>query len=111
MESTRKMITLVGNDTVTTISIVRRRIPFTVSHHSLPALLPHFSGVHNSIDTPSRETLLDRLLANVTSVSGMSRSATMPFWLWSLRIFPSLPGSRLTNFYRDAGSALLQLVS
>ena len=31
--------------------------------------------------------------------------------LWSLRIFPSLPGSRLTIFYRDASSALLQLVN
>ena len=28
----------------------------------------------------------------------------------TLRIFPSLPGSRLTIFYRDASSALLQLV-
>ena len=28
-----------------------------------------------------------------------------------LRIFPSLPGARLTNFYRDASSALLQLVN
>ena len=27
------------------------------------------------------------------------------------RIFPSLPGSRLTIFYRDASSALLQLVN
>ena len=32
-------------------------------------------------------------------------------YLWSLRIFPSLPGSRLTIFYRDASSALLQLVN
>ena len=31
--------------------------------------------------------------------------------LWSQRIFPSLPGSRLTIFYRDASSALLQLVN
>ena len=31
--------------------------------------------------------------------------------LWSLRIFPSLPGSRLTIFYRDASSAILQLVN
>ena len=32
--------------------------------------------------------------------------------LWSLRIFPSLPGSRLTIFYRDASSALfLQLIN
>ena len=27
--------------------------------------------------------------------------------MWSLRIFPSLPGSRLTIFYRDASSAIL----
>ena len=30
---------------------------------------------------------------------------------WSLRIFPSLPGSRLTIFNRNARSALLQLVN
>ena len=33
------------------------------------------------------------------------------FCLWSQRIFPSLPGSRLTFFDRDASSALLQLVN
>ena len=31
--------------------------------------------------------------------------------LWSQRIFPSLPGSRLTTFYRDASLVLLQLVN
>ena len=31
--------------------------------------------------------------------------------LWSQRIFPSLPGSHLTIFYRDASLALLQLVN
>ena len=36
---------------------------------------------------------------------------TLSSCLWSLRIFPSLPGSRLTIFYRDASSALLQLVN
>ena len=36
---------------------------------------------------------------------------SLPSCLWSLRIFPSLPGSRLTFFYRDASSALLQLVN
>ena len=36
-----------------------------------------------------------------------SRWAPLPSCLWSLRIFPSLPGSRLTNYYRDASSALL----
>ncbi|CAM9495938.1 unnamed protein product, partial [Ascophyllum nodosum] len=36
-------------------------------------------------------------------------ASSLPSCLWSQRIFPSLPGSRLTNFYRDASSALLQL--
>ena len=40
-----------------------------------------------------------------------SQWASFRSCLWSLRIFPSLPGSRLTNFYRDASSALLQLVN
>ena len=35
----------------------------------------------------------------------------LPSCLWSLRIFPSHPGSRLTFFYRDANSALLQLAN
>ena len=38
-------------------------------------------------------------------------TATLPSFLWSLRIFPSLSGSRLTNFYREASSALLHLVN
>ena len=38
-------------------------------------------------------------------------TSLLPSCLWSQRIFPSLPGSRLTNFYRDASSALLQLVN
>ena len=37
--------------------------------------------------------------------------SSLPSCLWSQRIFPSLPGSRLTIFYRDASSALLQLVN
>ena len=37
-------------------------------------------------------------------------TSSLPSCLWSLGIFPSLPGSRLTIFYRDASSALLQLV-
>ena len=32
---------------------------------------------------------------------------TLPSFLWLLRIFPSLPGSRLTNLYHDASSALV----
>ena len=38
-------------------------------------------------------------------------TATLPSCLWPLRIFPSLPGSRLTNFYRDVSSTHLQLVN
>ena len=38
-------------------------------------------------------------------------TSSLPSCLWSLRIFPSLPGSRLPIFYRDASSALLQLVN
>ena len=38
-------------------------------------------------------------------------TSSLPSCLWSLRIFPSLPGSRLTIFYRDGSSALLQLVN
>ena len=37
--------------------------------------------------------------------------SSLPFWLWSLRVFPFLPGSRLTSFYRDANIAILQLVN
>ena len=38
-------------------------------------------------------------------------TSSLPSCLWSQRIFPSLPGSRLTFFYRDASSTLLQLVN
>ena len=38
-------------------------------------------------------------------------TSSLPSCLWSLRISPSLPGSRLIFFYRDASSAILQLVN
>ena len=38
-------------------------------------------------------------------------TSSLPSCLWSQRIFPSLPDSRLTFFYHDASSALLQLVN
>ena len=38
-------------------------------------------------------------------------TSSLPSCLWSLRIFPSLPGSRLTTCHRDASSALLQVVN
>ena len=39
------------------------------------------------------------------------RTATLTSCLWSLRSFPSLYGSHLTNFYCDASVALLQRIS
>ena len=36
-------------------------------------------------------------------------ASALPSCLWTLKIFPSLPGSRLTSCFRDANSALLQL--
>ena len=38
-------------------------------------------------------------------------ASSLPSCLWSLKILPSFPGSRLTIFYRDASSAILQLVN
>ena len=38
-------------------------------------------------------------------------TSTLSSCLWSLRTFPSLPGSRLTSFYPGASSALLQFVN
>ena len=38
-------------------------------------------------------------------------TSSLPSCLWSQRFFPSFPGSRLTIFYSDASSALLQLVN
>ena len=38
-------------------------------------------------------------------------TSALPSCLWSQNIFLSLPGTRLTIFYRDASSALLQLVN
>ena len=38
-------------------------------------------------------------------------TSSLPSCLCSQRIFPSLLGSSLTTFYRDASSALLQLVN
>ena len=38
-------------------------------------------------------------------------ASSLPSCLWSQRIFPSLPGSRLAIFYRDPSSAFLQLVN
>ena len=58
---------------------------------------------HLMIDGPQRARLLP---ISPTAI------ITLPSCLWSLRTFPSLPGSHLTIFYRDASPALfLQLVN
>ncbi|CAM9332089.1 unnamed protein product, partial [Ascophyllum nodosum] len=36
---------------------------------------------------------------------------TLPSCLWTRRVFPSLPDTHITRFYRDASLTLLQLVS
>ena len=55
-----------------------------------------------------RELKLHFFFLNLTYSGWIS---LLPSCLWSLRIFPSLPGSRLTIFKRDASSAILQLVN
>ena len=52
-----------------------------------------------------------RLLHSSTYSNLCRWTSSLPSCLWSLRTFPSLPGSRLTISYRDASSALLQLVN
>ena len=60
-------------------------------------------GVASQFYTPVCDNKVPSLVASLFS--------SLPSCLWSQRIFPSLPGSRLTIFYRDASSALSQLVN
>ena len=53
--------------------------------------------------------IMDVLFLSFFNLTYSRWTSSLPSCLWSLRIFPSLPGSRLTIFYRDASSALLQL--
>ena len=70
--------------------------------NGLPAVMtrraPHFF-LYLAIDGPQRARLQ------------IPPTETLPSCLWSLRIFPSLPGSRLTIFLRKVSSALLHLVN
>ena len=51
------------------------------------------------------------LCENSINQSINQSNQSLPSCLWSQRILPSLPGSRLTIFDRDASSANLQLVN
>ena len=62
-----------------------------------------------TIKTDDDETTIH--LKKKKNLTYSRRTSSLPSCLWSLRIFPSLPGASLTNFYRDASSALLQLVN
>ncbi|CAN0235169.1 unnamed protein product [Ascophyllum nodosum] len=42
---------------------------------------------------------------------GSNVAILLTLYLWPRRIFPTLPRARLTNFYRDASSALFQRVN
>ena len=67
--------------------------------YSIVVVCPMFVCISLTADGPQRPRL------------PIPPTVTLPSCQWSRRIFPSLPGSRLMSFYRDAGSALLQLVN
>ena len=60
---------------------------------------------------PSKECTFFLLFFFFFNLTYGQWTSSLPSCLCSQRIFPSLPGSRLTIFYRDASSALLQLVN
>ena len=83
-------------------------------HFCFDHLIAECTGARNTKIFPSTRRMVESdsytffFFLNLT----YSRwTSSLPSCLWSLRIFPSLPGSRLTIFYRDACSALLQLVN
>ena len=51
------------------------------------------------------------LLHHFSPMGPVNELQRCPSRVWSQGIYPSLPGSRLRIFYRDAGSALLHLVN
>ena len=62
-------------------------------------------------EEPNGRTFLFLFLYFYFNLTYSRWTSSLPSCLWSQRIFPSLPGSRLTIFYRDESSALLQLVN
>ena len=67
--------------------------------------------LHTQAESGRTRSLLYLRVSDILNLTSSRWTASLPSCLWSQRIFPSLPGSRLTIFYRDASSALLQLVT
>ena len=66
-----------------------------------------YTYINRHARTPSKTKTKHTMSLNIIFFHLIhSRWASLPSCLWSLRIFPSLPGSRLTIFYHDASSAL-----
>ena len=66
---------------------------------------------HQFISTTMNLTYIPFLFFFFLNLTYSRWTSSLPSCLWTLRIFPSLPGSRLTIFYRDASSALLHFVN
>ena len=79
----------------------------------LDTTLHESSDVTNNINITNNSTVYYILFFSFSffNLTYSRWTSSLPPCLWSPRIFPSLPGSRLTIFYRDASSALLQLVN
>ena len=82
-----------------------------VSDGTVHKLLPHHHEVRHSMLYYTINTYLVYTVLFISLIADGPHHYHPAYRLWSLRIFPSVPGSRLTNFYRDASSALLQLVN
>ena len=88
----------------------------TAIHHTRPRSKSYYHRQHYTNYTmlyyyTLHYTTLHCTTLYYTSISLKADGPSLPSCLWSLRIFPSLPGSLLTIFYRDASSAILQLVN
>ena len=100
-------------------SHIRREVSshLSLSRSSLTRTLsPFFSalGENGELGTAPAADILSALFFSSFFFFNLTYSrwtSSLPSCLWSHRIFPSLPGSRLTIFYRDASSSLLQLVN
>ena len=100
-------------------------VPGALAHRSsFPAhkhrthISPHEYGTRTHTDTHKDSALHTKthhcthfFLLFFFNLTYSRWTSSLPSCLWSLRIFPSLPGSRLTIVYRDASSAILQLVN
>ena len=81
-------------------------------HHSSPMSEWSYDAGGRSVTHPSKtETPSTARFFSFFNLTYSRWTSSLPSCLWSQRIFPSLPGSRLTFFYRDASSAPLQLVN